>query len=198
LIPLTLIKDGIEEASRVLLACNHVRAIKLFIDSINGKCPYVAHRCPSYQHFSEGKCFKCNSGNCALMGYHAQMPFFYSQYHNASENDVISDSYPIAPMQGKYFLNTGKEPYCQRHYRFIIELAKPNQAERWVQGFLSAGIFTQNGKNLRNLDLTPKGTQRFEHGKSYMIVVTNPNEVGDKISKVNILFEYQKSMKHCN
>lgn len=45
LIPLTLIKDGIEEASRVLLACNHVRAIKLFIDSINGKCPYVG----SYQ-----------------------------------------------------------------------------------------------------------------------------------------------------
>ena len=44
LIPLTLIKDGIEEASRVLLACNHVRAIKLFTDSINGKCPYVAHR----------------------------------------------------------------------------------------------------------------------------------------------------------
>lgn len=41
LIPLTLIKDGIEEASRVLLACNHVRAVKLFIDSINGKCPYV-------------------------------------------------------------------------------------------------------------------------------------------------------------
>lgn len=41
LIPLTLIKDGIEEASRVLLACNHVRAIKLFIDSINGKCPYI-------------------------------------------------------------------------------------------------------------------------------------------------------------
>lgn len=47
LIPLTLIKDGIEEASRVLLACNHVRAIKLFIDSINGKCPYVG----SYQWF---------------------------------------------------------------------------------------------------------------------------------------------------
>lgn len=46
LIPLTLIKDGIEEASRVLLACNHVRAIKLFIDSINGKCPYVG-RCSS-------------------------------------------------------------------------------------------------------------------------------------------------------
>lgn len=42
LIPLTLIKDGIEEASRVLLACNHVRAIKLFTDSINNqKCKNI-------------------------------------------------------------------------------------------------------------------------------------------------------------
>lgn len=50
-LPLTLIKEGIEEAGRVLVACNHVRAIKLFTESINSKCPYVAHRCASYQHF---------------------------------------------------------------------------------------------------------------------------------------------------
>lgn len=50
-LPLTLIKEGIEEASRVLVACNHVRAIKLFIESINSKCPYVAHKCNSYQNF---------------------------------------------------------------------------------------------------------------------------------------------------
>lgn len=185
LIPLTLIKDGIEEASRVLLACNHVRAIKLFTDSINGKCPYVAHRCPSYQHFTAGKCFRCNSGNCALMGYHSALPYTNSQYTNTSENDILSDSYPIAPQPGKYYLSTGKEPLCQRHYRFIIELAKPRMAEHWVQGFLSAGLFSERGKNLRNLDLTPKGTQRFEHGKSYMIVVTNPNDMADKVNKVS-------------
>lgn len=52
-LPLTLIKEGIEEAGRVLVACNHVRAIKLFTESINSKCPYVAHRCPSYQHFMQ-------------------------------------------------------------------------------------------------------------------------------------------------
>ena len=50
-LPLTLIREGIEEASRVLVACNHIRAIKLFIDSINTECPYIAHRCDSYQHF---------------------------------------------------------------------------------------------------------------------------------------------------
>lgn len=50
-LPLTLIKEGIEEASRVLVACNHIRAIKLFTESINSQCPYIAHRCSSYQHF---------------------------------------------------------------------------------------------------------------------------------------------------
>lgn len=50
-LPLTLIKEGIEEASRVLVACNHVRAIKLFIESINSKCPYVAHKCNTFQNF---------------------------------------------------------------------------------------------------------------------------------------------------
>jgi pancreatic triacylglycerol lipase len=142
----------------------------------------------------DGKCFKCNSGNCALMGYHAQMP--YSHY-NSSENDVVpSENYPpIAPVQGKYFLSTGKDPhYCQRHYRFIIELAKPVMAEKWVQGFLSAGIFTERGKSMRNLDLTPKGTQRFEHGKSYMIVITNPNDVGDKVNKVELNWSHEMNV----
>jgi pancreatic triacylglycerol lipase len=115
------------------------------------------------------------------MGYHAAMP--YSQFQNTSENDILSDSYPIAPIQGKYFLTTGKEPLCQRHYRFIVELAKPDIAEKWVQGFLTVGVFNERGKNLKNLDLTPKGTQ-FEHGKSYMFVITNPNDIGDHINKV--------------
>lgn len=114
LIPLTLIKDGIEEASRVLLACNHVRAIKLFIDSINGNCEYVAHRCPSFKHFMAGRCFKCSTGNCAYMGYHAQLP--YTANHNSSENDVNTDnSNPLPPLPGKYFLATGKDfPFCRK------------------------------------------------------------------------------------
>jgi pancreatic triacylglycerol lipase len=142
LIPLTLIKDGIEEASRVLLACNHVRAIKLFTDSINGQCPYVAHRCPSYHQFMAGKCFKCNNGNCALMGYHSASPYASAQFTNTSENDILSDSYQLTPQPagkylGKYYLTTGKEPFCQRHYRFIIELAKPRMAEQWDKDFLA-------------------------------------------------------------
>uniref|UniRef100_A0A182P9X9 Lipase domain-containing protein n=1 Tax=Anopheles epiroticus TaxID=199890 RepID=A0A182P9X9_9DIPT len=194
-IPLTLIKDGIEEASRVLLACNHIRAIKLFIDSINGKCPYVAHRCPSYQHFLSGNCFKCTSGNCALMGYHASLPITTAR-QNVSENDVISgsSSVPVAPQPGKYFLATGRDfPFCQRHYRFTVELAKPKVAEPWVQGHLTAGIFSERGA-LRNIDLTPKGTARLEHGTTYQVVVTNPHDLGDRIRKVELSWTHDMNV----
>ena len=80
----------------------------------------IAHRCPTYQHFLAGKCFKCTSGNCALMGYHANLPITSSQQNNnTSENDVISDiQYPIAPQPGKYFLITGKDPMCRKFSKF--------------------------------------------------------------------------------
>lgn len=78
---------------------------------------YLAHRCPSYQHFLLGRCFKCNTGNCAVMGYHATLPKIQS--FNSSENEVIpsekeqTDNVSVAP--GKYFLATGKEyPFCRK------------------------------------------------------------------------------------
>lgn len=192
LIPLTLIKDGIEEASRVLLACNHVRAIKLFIDSINGKCPYIAHRCPSYQHFLAGRCFKCTAGNCAQMGYHATMPIMLQL--NSSENEILPETRIMAPQPGKYFLATGKEyPFCQRHYRFTVELARPRSAETWVQGFLTAAIYSERGA-LRGIDLTPRGTTRLEHGTKYQVVVTNPHDLGDKIRKVELNWSHDMNV----
>lgn len=74
------------------------------------------------------------------MGYHASIPYVNQQYlpnSNTSENDILSDTHFAIippPQPGKYFLSTGKEPMCQRHYRFTIELAKPRVAEHWVQG----------------------------------------------------------------
>lgn len=77
----------------------------------------LAHRCPSYQHFLLGRCFKCNTGNCAVMGYHATLPKIQS--FNSSENEVIPserdqpDNVSVAP--GKYFLATGKDyPFCRK------------------------------------------------------------------------------------
>lgn len=108
---------------------------------------------------------------------------------NSSENDVVPSQNvlrePAAPQPGKYYLATGKEfPYCQRHYRFTIQLAKPRNAESWVQGTLNAAIYSDRGA-IKNMELTPKGSSaRLEHGTTYQVVVTNPHDIGDRIRKV--------------
>lgn len=75
----------------------------------------AAHRCPSYQHFMAGRCFKCNSGNCALMGYHATLPVIAAS--NSSENEISNESNDVipSPQPGKYFLATGRDfPFCRK------------------------------------------------------------------------------------
>ncbi|XP_077289795.1 pancreatic triacylglycerol lipase-like [Arctopsyche grandis] len=193
LIPLTLVRQGLEEASRVLVACNHVRAIKLFVDSINGKCPYIGHQCPSYQHFLDGKCFNCAHG-CAIMGFHADSsPGLITHKSNQSENEV-TPSNTKENLGAKYFMTTGKDyPYCQRHYRIVINLAHPKGAESWVQGFLKASLHSDRGV-IRGLDLTPNNYVRLEHGTTHTTVVTHPVDLGGKIRKVELSWEYDMNV----
>lgn len=83
--------------------------------------------------------------------------------------------------------------WIERHYRFTIELAKPRMAELWVQGYLTAAIFSDRGA-LRNIDLTPKGTARLEHGSTYQVVVTNPHDLGDRIRKVELNWAHEMNV----
>lgn len=87
---------------------------------------FAAHRCPSYQHFLLGRCFKCNTGNCAIMGYHATLPKIASS--NSSENEVIPSEHhqqqhqtdQVTPLPGKYYLATGREfPFCRKCPKII-------------------------------------------------------------------------------
>lgn len=80
----------------------------------------------------------------------------------------------------------------ERHYRFTIELAKPRQAERWVQGYMTASIHSDRGA-LRGIDLT-KGTARLEHGSKYQIVIPNPHDLGDNIRKVELNWTHEMNV----
>nr|KAF7412973.1 hypothetical protein H0235_012824 [Vespula pensylvanica] len=185
-LPLTLIREGFDEASRVLVACNHVRAIKLFTESINSKCQYIAHECSSYTTFLKGECFSCkgnDSLNCAIMGYHADAsPALLKR--RAIKQDVSS------LLGSKFFFNTGKEdPYCRRHYRITINLARPPTAESWVQGFMKVTLHADNGL-IRNMDLTPSGYMRLEHGSSVRMVVAHPSGSIGKIRRVELSWSY--------
>ncbi|XP_071443298.1 pancreatic lipase-related protein 2-like [Hetaerina americana] len=243
-LPLTLVKEGLEEASRVLVACNHIRAIKLFIDSINSQCPYVAHNCDSYEHYLQGRCFSCQDPNsCAVMGLHAlenyqktlPLPITTTFKPNiVNETNVLSNTIdanfsststtttstttastttvssttssttsttttelpplPRFPL-GKFYITTGKDyPYCRRHYRVRVELARPPRAEAWVQGYLKLSLASDNAA-IKDIDLTPSGYIRLQHGESKTFVVSHSTDVGPgPVRKVELSWEYDGDM----
>lgn len=187
LVPLTLIRDGLEEASRVLVACNHVRAIKLFIDSINTQCPYIGRQCNSFKQFMTGKCFGCKGGmSCAVMGYKADTSL------GLLENEVQPYTKLQEAVGNKYFLTTGRDyPFCQQLYRVSIDLAKPNYAEDWVQGRLKASMYSPNG--VIRVDLSPAET-KLAHGSTYTTVVAHPVDLAGDVRKVELNWIYDMNV----
>lgn len=52
-------------------SCSHDMSIYYYIESINGKCPFTAYPCKSYDDFKMGKCLSCNGDSCSAMGFYA-------------------------------------------------------------------------------------------------------------------------------
>lgn len=84
--------DGIEEEA----ACNHLRSIKYFSESINSNCPFLGFPCASEDDFKSNKCHSCTSSGCAALGFKADQ-------HKPTNGQLV-----------KYFLTTAdKAPFCQ-------------------------------------------------------------------------------------
>lgn len=76
-----------------------------------------------------------------------------------------------------------------RQYRVRIELAKPTMAESWVQGFVKGSIYSSAG--VIDIDLTPSGDTKLEHGTTYTVLVSHPADLGGNIKKVELSWEYE-------
>ena len=50
-IPLTLIEEGLYDAGRDFVACNHDRSIEFFNNSILTGCSFVGYECPDYDSY---------------------------------------------------------------------------------------------------------------------------------------------------
>lgn len=103
----------------VILAkfCNHVRAIKLFTESINSNCQFTAYECDSYDNFIKGECFSCKNNNslsCAIMGYHADKSLALK------ERSVLGKSITDSLIGSKFFISTGdRNPFCRKYFLLI-------------------------------------------------------------------------------
>lgn len=94
-----------------------------------------------------GRCFKCSSGNCAVMGYHATLPTFISS--NSSENEIIPETSDVSqPQPGKYFLSTGRDfPFCRKFFRFFLWSKKINKFQKSLRTTLSLHHWLGKTKN---------------------------------------------------
>ncbi|XP_050441631.1 pancreatic lipase-related protein 2-like isoform X2 [Adelges cooleyi] len=111
------------------LFCTHIRALQVFYESINSKCPFVANKCDSYEDFQQGKCFSTNETDLNIMGMNATKP--------------------THPPGTKYFLTTGMvSPYCRKQYKVKLNLAKP------LGYALNDNDLISNSDALQNVDET--------------------------------------------
>lgn len=69
-----------------LVTCNHIRVLRLFIESINTPCQFHSYPC-ALEHLGRAKCDVCGTDGCAIMGYHAQMNINRTGTFNIPTND---------------------------------------------------------------------------------------------------------------
>ncbi|BET00023.1 Triacylglycerol lipase [Nesidiocoris tenuis] len=154
--------EGFEEAGRVMVSCNHNRAITLFLESLNGTCPYIGIRCPNYNDFKEGLCFDCgaNGEDCQEMGINAQPTGL--------------------PPGEKYYLLTNKQtPYCLHHMKATVKLGSPSGGPQSVKGTLTMTLKSADGKALTTQF---SKDEKFNHGETKTVLLSSPDDIGNPVA----------------
>ncbi|XP_057192389.1 phospholipase A1 member A isoform X1 [Triplophysa rosa] len=88
--------------------CDHMRALHVYMSSLNGSCPLVGFPCSSYEEFLAGKCISCDghfNGTCPQIG--------------LLKNSGITAS-PLPNQEKVYLLTSAAAPYCAHH--ILVEL----------------------------------------------------------------------------
>jgi len=137
----------LDAAEKELVACNHIRANKLFTASLLGHCDFKAFPCESYEAFEKATCFSCPSPGCALLGIHA------SQWQP-----------PKGRKNVRMYLATAAGPdYCQYHYRLRITTGSASPPS--IRGRLRVTLITGLGE-LEKFDLSKEGPVTLSRSSS--------------------------------
>ncbi|XP_030852779.1 pancreatic triacylglycerol lipase isoform X2 [Strongylocentrotus purpuratus] len=101
--------DGLYDGTAQFVACNHLRSIAFFKESINSDCPFLAFECTrDHDDYNYGLCF--NDDLSARMGWQAPADY------RGGEGNV-------------YQINTnGDEPFCGHQYLFTLKMDEHRKA----------------------------------------------------------------------
>lgn len=156
--------------ARSYVACNHLRAIDYYTESINSACPFHAFQCDNFDDFKSGLCMPCTGNHCGIMGYHSDR---------------------VKPSRGtthvKYYLKTGSSgPFCRFHYEVRVSLSDDSSRTTW-RGLLFANIFGSNGQIGEN-QLTDDYIE-LQPGKTYGFVLTSTHDLGT-VTSINFHWKH--------
>ncbi|KAG1667491.1 Pancreatic triacylglycerol lipase [Nymphon striatum] len=139
--------NGVFGGVRKLFACNHMRAMDYFTESINTDCPFTGFQCENWKKFEDGQCINCGSDGhrCAPLGFHS------IDYRQKSKNEHGAN----------YYLKTNEEsPFCYYNYWLKINLEHKLQVTD-VTGIIFLTIHGTKG-DLRNAKLYDGWPFEFE------------------------------------
>ncbi|GIX70601.1 pancreatic triacylglycerol lipase [Caerostris extrusa] len=167
--------DGLIDAVRQFVACNHQRAVDFYLYSINyKKILPVAYQCVSWNAFSNGHCSDCgNDGSrCALLGIQADK---YKPYINDSRSVKM------------YLATSNSPPFWTYSYQIQVKLSKPKTNYEDKAGYLTLKLY--GSENTYNLQLSSK-TGNLIHGATYTFLVHKTKQLGELQS---VIFSWTSS-----
>ncbi|BFZ16539.1 hypothetical protein BsWGS_19578 [Bradybaena similaris] len=167
-------ENGLTQGLKEVVACNHLRSIKFYTESINSQCPFVAFPCASEEDFANNKCRACTTAGCAPMGFNADRHI------------------PRNGGQAKYYLTTAAHaPFCEYHLDLTVKFTAGKGAED--KGSPQVTIHGSTGSTgpidvvEDSITLTPGSTYKFFLGA--------PSDIGT-IQSVSFTWDHDSSLFH--
>ncbi|XP_053733348.1 phospholipase A1 member A isoform X1 [Synchiropus splendidus] len=110
--------------------CDHMRALYVYMSSLEGSCQLQGIPCSSYEDFLDGLCVDCDDfkGKCPTIG--------------PSENSGIVVS-PIPKEQKLFLLTTSQPPYCAYHILLVLEVSALSKSAEVEVSLTTANQETQ-------------------------------------------------------
>lgn len=151
--------DGVVDGTRDFVACNHIRAVKFFIESITTGCFFKSYPCLNYDDFLHGECTDCDDTGCPQLGLHA-----------IDYMGVVSNA--------KTYLSTNPQPpFCQYMTDIIVEIGEDSKS---LTGELHVTLYGIDGASEQE-QLGDEGTEfNMRPGETFTAMVyydKNPGSI---------------------
>jgi len=163
--------DGFMDSARDFVACNHMRSIKFFLESLDLQidsqtntleqiCPFTSYAC-SYATLQAGSCLRCSTEPCVEMGI----------FGDRMREELKSLKESTGKHNSLHLITAGEDltnHYCSHSY--VMGIALGGNADK-VKGSLYVSLYGTNGASTAQTEIVHKAhlgpRMYFQGGDSF-------------------------------